>query len=87
MEGTSENIRGMGQKENLDLGQMPILYPNIPRPPDLVNTHPTNSSLMLNQESDINGDNDEFVDANDIGSGGNSDSDMEIVGETPSQNR
>jgi hypothetical protein len=87
MEGTSENIRGMGQKENLDLGQMPILYPNIPRPPDLVNTHPTNSSLMLNQESDINGDNDEFVDANEHGSGGNSDSDMEIVGETPSQNQ
>jgi hypothetical protein len=42
---------------------------------------------MLNQESDINGDNDEFVDANEHGSGGNSDSDMEIVGETPSQNQ
>jgi hypothetical protein len=36
-------------------------------------------------QSYANGESDEFVDANEHGSEGNSDSDMEIVGETPLQ--
>ncbi|PNX89465.1 hypothetical protein L195_g045585, partial [Trifolium pratense] len=77
----NDDTNEMTQNESLALGQMTILSPNQPRPPDLFHT-----PLISNKQHQryANGESDEFVDANEHGLEGNSDSDMEIVGDTPS---
>ncbi|KAK2378394.1 zinc ion binding / nucleic acid binding protein [Trifolium repens] len=84
-EGQRVDNNDVGHKENLTLGQRHVLAPNIPRPPNLLHTPPVSNILVQQNQSYANGESDEFVDANEHGSEGNSDSDMEIVGETPLQ--
>jgi hypothetical protein len=80
-EGQSVNPKEVGHKEGLVLGQSP----NIPRPPNLLHTPPVSNVMTQQNQSYTHGESDEFVDAHENGIEGNSDSDMEIVGETPRQ--
>jgi hypothetical protein len=66
-----------------EVGLKGISCPNMPRPPDEVNG-PSNSSVSLKQNEEhaiIDGE--ELLDADDNGTIGSLDSDMELVSETP----
>jgi hypothetical protein len=59
--------------------------PNVPRPPDFMDAPPIiNITSNFQQKEDINVEKENFLDASDQVGDGSSDSDMEIVKETPS---
>jgi hypothetical protein len=58
--------------------------PNIPRPPDLLKVPPfLNSPPLIHNREDSNVEKENFMDASDQVGDGSSDSDMEVVQETP----
>jgi hypothetical protein len=68
-----------------DMGLMLSGGPNVPRPPDSMDTPPIiNITSNSQQKEDINVEKENFLDASDQVGDGSSDSDMEIVKETPS---
>ncbi|KAK2376903.1 zinc ion binding / nucleic acid binding protein [Trifolium repens] len=74
------NIQEVGLPVNLTMNG----DPNVPRPPDSLHTPPTfNSPPLLQNKEDINVEKENFLDASDQVGDGSSDSDMEVVKETP----
>jgi hypothetical protein len=68
-----------------DMGLMLSGGPNVPRPPDFMDAPPIiNITSNFQQKEDINVEKENFLDASDQVGDGSSDSDMEIVKETPS---
>ncbi|KAK2378486.1 zinc ion binding / nucleic acid binding protein [Trifolium repens] len=79
----SNATRGHGLAHNIVLAHEDITSPNMPRPPNLHGTtQPISSSSPL-QDANMGWESEIFEDANDQGSVGNSESDMEIINETP----
>jgi hypothetical protein len=59
--------------------------PNAPRPPDSMNAPPLINTISTSQQKeDVNVEKENFLDASDQVGDGSSDSDMDIVKETPS---
>jgi hypothetical protein len=83
MEGTNKSGYEINQTLNINMGQMTVITPNMPRPPNIGNTHPMNEPFLSHKKGEEPGETEEFVDANEHGSSGYSDSEMEVVGETP----
>jgi hypothetical protein len=67
------------------LGPKSVSNPNLPRPPDNVVIPPLSQKIptLLTSNEDLSIEGEVFEDANDQGSHLSSDSDMEVVGETP----
>jgi hypothetical protein len=67
------------------LGPKSVSNPNLPRPPDNVVIPPISQKIptLLTSNEDLAIEGEVFEDANDQGSNLSSDSDMEVVGETP----
>ncbi|GAU21276.1 hypothetical protein TSUD_286860 [Trifolium subterraneum] len=74
---------GMGQMVESDMGQQTIIPPNRPRPPNETDTSPIDNLIPHHVRSEEHGETENFVDANEHETGSMSDSDMEIVRETP----
>jgi hypothetical protein len=73
----------LDQHVNTNLGQIQIIMPNVPRPPNSDgNTSIFTANTQLQSHVSMV-DNDEFVDASDNGATGDSESDMDVVDETP----
>ncbi|MCH84836.1 hypothetical protein A2U01_0005673 [Trifolium medium] len=68
---------------NIELDHEDITSPNMPRPPNLLGTPQTILSSPPLQDANMGWESELFEDANDQGSVGTSESDMEIVNETP----
>ncbi|PNX68351.1 hypothetical protein L195_g056122 [Trifolium pratense] len=82
-EGVDSETSYLGQHGNIDLGQSQIIMPNIPRPPNSDGNTPIFITSKQHQNHALMVDSDEFVDASDNGATGDSESDMEVVVETP----
>jgi hypothetical protein len=79
-DGTSFNFQKMGLHVGLSMNG----EPNVPRPPDLLNVPPfLNSPPFPHNREDTNVEKENFLDASDQVGDGSSDSDMEVVKETP----
>jgi hypothetical protein len=83
--GTLNEKDGLRQQEvGLPLGLSMNGGPYTPRPPDLLNTPPFfNNPLFIQNKEDGNVEKENFLDASDQVGDGSSDSDMDVVKETP----
>jgi hypothetical protein len=82
--GTTNVIMGFNSQMGLQVGLSMNGEPNVPRPPDLLNVHPLLISPPLtHNREDTNVEKENFLDASDQVGDGSSDSDMEVVQETP----
>jgi hypothetical protein len=77
----------LGQNGEMGMGHNQITLPNIPRPPNLDKDTTTITSKVLELVQDLGVEKEVFVDASENGTAGDSESDMEIVEETPKSNQ
>ncbi|MCH83894.1 hypothetical protein A2U01_0004722 [Trifolium medium] len=82
-EGVDNGTIYLGQQVNTELGQKQINLPNSPRPPNSDGSTTMINSFPQHQSNEQTVDVDDFVDASDNGVAGDSESDMEVVTETP----
>jgi hypothetical protein len=83
IQGTHNGTSMLGPNGHRMIGNMQIVQPNIPRPPNVEHNTPVNVSKVQQAGYELGVEKDEFVDASENGTAGDSESDMEVVTETP----
>jgi hypothetical protein len=85
IEETNTTVSLDGNANRINHGPTLVPLPNIPRPPNWTEGNsPPLYNTVAPQETELNKEVEIFVDANDQGSNGGYDSEMEFVAETPS---